>query len=138
MAITYYQANQILDRAFGAQTWTPPSTLYIGLSTTTINSDGTGATEPSAGYAYSRVAVTNDKSGSGWTYATSSTLKNAAQLTFPESSGSWGTVTYIFITDAATSGNILYYDALTPNRTVAPNTTLYFGVNNITISMANS
>ena len=42
MAITYYQANKILDRAFGSALWDANATLYIGLSTSAINPDGTG------------------------------------------------------------------------------------------------
>ena len=135
MAITYYQANKILDRAFGSSTWDANATLYVGLSTNAISSDGTGAVEPLSALGYSRVAVTNDKTS--WGSASSASLKNSIQITFPESSSAWGAITYVFIADALTSGNILYYDSLGTARTVAANTTVYFGVNNMTLSMTN-
>ena len=47
MSVTYYSANRILDKGFGSTNYTPPVTIYFGLSTTPIAIDGTGATEPS-------------------------------------------------------------------------------------------
>lgn len=135
--ITYYQSNLILDRAYGASTWNPPGTLYLGLSTSTINNDGTGYTEPSSGYGYARVAITNTKSY--WTTAASGVLSNSATITFPQSTNSWGTITYVFIADSATlgSGNILYFDVLSPSRVVQPNTTVLLSAGAVTISMTN-
>lgn len=44
MAISYYSGNRILDRNFGGTAYSPPSSFFFGLSTTTIQIDGTGAT----------------------------------------------------------------------------------------------
>lgn len=135
MSITYYQANRILDRNFGSTSFTVAATLYFGLSTTTIGNDGTGATEPSSG-AYARVAVTNNKTNFG--NAASGALTNAAAIQFPESTASWGTITYVFISDASTAGNMMYFEALSPSRAVAINTTVIFAIGAITITMSNS
>jgi hypothetical protein len=133
--ITNLQANRILDFNFGASSYSATSPLYIGLSTTSINNDGTGYTEPS-GNAYARVSVTNNKTT--WTTASGSSLSNAIQVSFPESSGSWGTITHIFIADALSGGAVLFFDALTSSRTVPANTTVYFAIGNITVSMPNT
>lgn len=135
--ITYYQANLLLNKIFGGSefTWTPPATYYVGLSTTTINADGTGKTEPS-GMAYARVAVTNNKTNFGM--ASNGALTNLTAITFPESSGDWGTITHIFIADAATSGNILYFDQLAASRSVQSATTVLFAANALTLSMPNT
>lgn len=135
MSITYTQANKILDLNFGNTSYTVSSPLYFGLSTTPINNDGTGATEPS-GNGYARVPVTNSKSY--FSVASSGILTNSSSITFAESTASWGTITYVFIADALTSGNILYFDALSPSRTVAANTTIYFASGNVSISMTNA
>ena len=134
MAITYYSANRILDRNFGSTAYTPPTTMYFGLSTTTIQIDGTGATEPSGG-AYARVSLVNDKTN--WGTAASASLTNSTAVQFPESSGSWGTITYIGIWDASTAGNIWWFDVLTPARTVASLTTVLFAIGAITVQMTN-
>ena len=73
MSITYTSANSALDKFFGAANFTPPATLYFGLSTTAISIDGTGATEPSGG-SYARVAFTNNKTN--WGVASNGSLTN--------------------------------------------------------------
>jgi hypothetical protein len=45
MAVTYFSSNKVLDRLFVTTAFTPATTYYFGLSTTTLNIDGTGATK---------------------------------------------------------------------------------------------
>ncbi len=133
MAISLYGANKVLDKLFGNTTLSQPTSLYFGVSTTSPVNDGTNVTEP-VGNNYSRVLVSNsDKTN--WTVAASGSLSNATAITFPESSGSWGTVVSVVIYDALTSGNLWFYDTLTPSRAVATNTTIYFSASGVTISM---
>lgn len=133
--ITYYQANRIIDRNFGNTNFTPPATLYVALSTTTPSADGTGVTEPSGG-GYARVSVTNNKTN--FTTSSNGVLSNAVQLSFPESSSAWGTITHICMYDASTGGNLLYYDTLTPSRSVQSLTTFLLAAGQLQISMTNS
>lgn len=147
MAVTNYQANLILNRGFGSSTWNPVGTLYIGLSSTPINADGTGATEPGGSYAggYARVAITNsDKTN--WSTAgspTAATISNLNAVSFSESTTAWfnvngGPATHVFVVDALTGGNILYYDALNPTRAVQSGTTLLFAAGALQFTMTNS
>ena len=133
--ITYYSGNRILDRNFGGTAYSPAATYHVGLSTTTFQIDGTGGTEPSGG-AYARVAFTNDKTN--WGTAASASLLNTAAVTFVESTASWGTVTYVGLWDAATVGNLWFFDVLTPSRSVASATTVLFAIGAITVNMTNS
>lgn len=135
MAITYFSSNKLLDFNFGGTSYSAPATYYFGLSTTTINIDGTGATEPSGG-AYARVALTNNKTN--WGNASNASLTNSTAVQFAESTASWGTITYVFLSDALTSGNIWWYDALSPARTVASATTVLFAIGAVTVQMTNS
>lgn len=135
MSITSYQSNRILDRNFGNTSFTVNVTHYYGLSTTPIALDGTGATEPSGG-AYARASFVNNKTNYGT--AVVGVLSNLVALEFAESTASWGTITYVFISDALTAGNILYYEALTSSRTVAISTTVLFAVGGISIRMNNT
>jgi hypothetical protein len=140
MSITNLQANRILDYNFGNTAYSVPANLYIGLSTTAINNDGTGATEPS-GFAYTRMQLGAGNNKTTWTVAGTpgaSQLQNAVAVTFPESTGSWGTISHVFIADAISGGNILYFDALSPARAVAINTTVQFTIASIVISMLNA
>lgn len=135
MSVTYTSANKVLDYNFGGTSYSVPGTLYFGLSTTAITIDGTGATEPSGG-AYARVAFTNNKTN--WGTAASGALTNSTAITFAESTASWGTITHVFISDALTGGNIWWFDALSPTRTVATATTVLFAIGAVTVQMNNS
>lgn len=132
MAITTYQANRLNNYLFGATSFTPNGTYYIGLSTTAINASGTGVTEPTGG-GYKRVAVTNNKTS--FTDSTGGIVQNKVQFEFPESTTAWGTITHVFIADSLTGGNILYYDALTTPRTVQTATILLFAINSMKIQL---
>jgi hypothetical protein len=118
--IGQYLAQTLLNLVFGDTAYTVPGTLYVGLSTTTITRSGgsvSGVTEPSGG-GYARVAVTNNTTNwSNATAATPSVKANAVAITFPQATASWGTVTDMFIADAATGGNILWFGKLTTSQT---------------------
>lgn len=135
MSVSAYASNKILDRNFGGTSFTVPTTYYIGLSTTAPAFDGTGITEPSGG-AYARVAMVNNKTN--WSNATLGILENLTSVEFAESTASWGTITHVFISDALTSGNMWYYEALDTSRTVADSTTVLFAASGISIQMDNS
>ncbi len=135
MAIAYIQSNQIANKEFGNTAYSVDATQYIGLSTTVIANDGTGATEPTGG-AYARVGVANNKTT--WGAAVNGALSNLIQIDFPESTASWGTITYLFIADALTGGNVKYFQALTNARTVESGTIVYFPAGYITVSIVNS
>ena len=137
MAITNYSANRILDYNFGGTSYsgTLPATMYVGLSTTTPAIDGTNVTEPVA-MGYARVPITNNKTT--WGNANASSLVSTIAVTFAISSGAWGTITHVLIYDALTSGNLWFFDALAPSRTVATSTIVTFDSGAITVSMSNT
>jgi len=132
MPFTYYLDNQLINEAFGGVAYTPPATLYVGLSTTAPAQGGTGITEPS-GNGYARVAVTNNTTN--FPNATNGSKSNGTTITFPASTGSWGTVGYFFVADAASAGNILAYGTLNNPQTVSSGDTLSFAVGALTITL---
>lgn len=108
--LTYFAADQILNYLTQATALAPPATWYIGLSSTPINSSGSGLTEPS-GSGYARVAVANTTSQ--WNYNAFSfeggTVRNTNAITFPTPTAAWSSgvsLPYWFLADAATGGNI--------------------------------
>jgi hypothetical protein len=77
----------ILNGLFTDPAWTPPATLYIGLSSTTPADDGSNFTEPSTG-AYARVST----AAADWGAAsgTAPVVKsNTAVKTFPTATATW-------------------------------------------------
>ena len=134
-ASTYAQ-NAILNLVLSNTSYSVPGTLYVGLWTTTLSASSTGATagEPS-GANYSRVSVVNNSTN--FPAASGGSKSNGASITFPTSSGSWGTVTYLAICDSGTTGagNILYYGQLTNSITVGVNTTISFPISSLTFTL---
>lgn len=130
-----------LDHIFGGPDYTRPVTLYIGLSTTPINDDGTGITEPDQLDGYDRVAVDNDGVTPIWTLATTvggvSSLENNAPISFPVATGPWGTVTHFFIADfpIGGAGEILAFGDLAVPKTVTSGDTATFATGDLIIRL---
>lgn len=118
MAFTNSVKAMVLDALYGKKPLTMPDVLYIGLSTTPPNPDGTNFSEPS-GNGYARVAVPNDTT---WWYdatvANPAIKSNAIPILFNEATGPWGQVTHWGVFDAETGGNLLDWAPLTTPVTI--------------------
>jgi hypothetical protein len=130
-----YLDTQLNKLAFGATAFTPPATIYIGLSTTTPTQAGTGITEP-VGSAYARVAVVNNVTN--WVAQTAQPgtgqgQANGTIITFPAATGAWGTVTYLVAYDAAAAGNFLGFGILATPQAVGTGNTPAIAVQAFTI-----
>ena len=112
--LTDYSNNKLLDLVFGSVAYEPPSTLYLGLSTTAANKSGK-VSEPSGG-GYARAAAVNNTSS--FPAASGATKSNATAFEFPAPTANWGTVVSLFIADAPSGGNILASSDLTASRTI--------------------
>jgi len=134
MSVTNQQANIILDEYFGKVTPNIPSTYFMGISTTLIQNDGTGATEPTD-VAYDRVAIGNTKVS--FTNAINGSLENAVEIEFPESQVDWGIITHWFLADAEVDGNIKVFGKLTNQRTVEVGTILVLEAGALQINIEN-
>lgn len=109
-------------------------TAYVALSSTTPTLAGGNVTEPSGG-SYARVAT----SGATWGTAASSSITNAAAITFPTATADWvsgSNLTYGVIYDASTSGNVLAYGALTVAKNVLNGDTASIAIGGLTITMS--
>lgn len=128
-----YLKNAVLNGVLGGSAFSLPGTVYLALSTATFSSASTGAsmTEVSGG-SYARVAVTNNSTN--WPAASGGTKASGAVFTFPTATGSWGTVTSVYIVDASSSGNILYGCDLTSSRSIASGDTASFASGAITLT----
>lgn len=116
---TDYTNNKVLDLIFSTTAYTPPATLYIGLSLFTANKNGVIA-EPSGG-AYSRVSLANN--ATNFPAASAGTKSNATLITFPAPTADWGTIYSLFVADAPTGGNVLALADLTTPKSVTNGST---------------
>jgi hypothetical protein len=130
-AFTDYLENALVDQIFRGQAFSFPSTLYVALFTA-APSDAGGGTEVTGG-SYARASVVaslanfSGTQGAGTTVAstgTTGTTSNNATITFPTATAAWGTVTHLALFDAASSGNMLTWSALTASQVVNNGTTL--------------
>ena len=102
MSFSDYLETEILDFAFTTGTATRPTAWYIALYTAAPGEAG-GGTEVSTG-SYVRKAVTFSVTGN--------TATNTGAVECPTATASYGTVSYVGVFDAVTSGNLLAYSAL--------------------------
>lgn len=125
-AFADYAENKALDAVIRGQTLGAPASFYLGLTTDTCTDSGAG-TEPS-GNAYARVAVTSSLTNWAGTQAAASTTassgtggttSNNAAITYPTSTGSWGTVQAVRFYDASTAGNVWICINLTSSLNVS-------------------
>lgn len=111
MGSSYYLANKLLDLAFGATAWSPPSNLYVAKLLQDPQRDASAVLEPSSG-GYSRITVANNLTN--FPAAASHSKANAVAITGAAATGAQGTVTHIgwFDDDGTPSGNLISYQAL--------------------------
>ena len=109
--ISNYLENAILNATLNATTYTAPANIYVSLWTSDPTDAGSG-TEVSGG-SYARTAV-SFATASG----TSGNVLNDAAVEFPQATAPWGTVGWIGINDALTTGNLLYHTPLTTSKVI--------------------
>lgn len=105
--------NRALDWVLVTGTPTRASGTWLALYTA-APTDSTAGTEVTNANAYARQAVTFNAAASGST-------ANAATVTWPAATGSWGTVAAVAVVDSAThgAGNVIAYGNLTASQAVA-------------------
>lgn len=143
-ALTDYAENKIVDAVMRGQTLGAPATWYVALYTV-CPTDSTAGTEVTGG-SYARVAVTAGLTqwagtqSAGSTTASSGTggtTSNNATISFPTPTAGWGTVVCWGLADAASSGNLWIYSALTVNKTINNGDTVSFSAGAATFQIDN-
>jgi hypothetical protein len=124
-----YLEVALLNATLNGTTYTAPATVYVSLWTTDPTDAGSG-TEVSGG-SYARTAV-SFATASG----TSGNVLNDADVTFPTATASWGTVGWIGINDAATSGNLLYHTALDTAKAIDSGDIFKIATGNLSVTLS--
>jgi hypothetical protein len=106
----------------------------LGLFTNTsasaaANLEAGTLTDEVSGGSYTRKAVTF-AAASGGSSATNATV------TFDTATGNWGSITHVAVMDAATSGNVLFWGAVTTAKTIETGDTFQVSSGNLTVSLA--
>lgn len=128
-SLSDYAELKVLDHLVGKTSFTMPTNAYVALFTV-APTDAGGGTEVTGG-SYARVQTV----GTDWAAAASGANTNAAAITFPTATASWGTVVAAALFDASTAGNMLIWGDLTVNKTVTTDDTLSFPIGNIDFTL---
>lgn len=109
MSFSNYLETKVLAHTFSNTAYTSPSTVYVGLFTSSPSEDGSGTEVSGGSYARQSGAFTTSNN----------TATTSAAIEFPTATASWGTITHIGIYDASSAGNLLAYAALTASKAIA-------------------
>ncbi len=104
--VSNYMAHAILDHVFKVSAYTPPTNIYVALSTGTITDamSGDSISEPPSNYA--RVLHNSFNTASG------GASSNNGAVTFAKATTEWGNIVDAALLDALTSGNLLWFGTL--------------------------
>lgn len=122
-----YLEDALINGTLRATTYTAPTTVYVGLYTSDPMDDNSG-TEVSGG-SYSRTAVTFGAPSNGVT-------TNSAAVEFPQATLDWGTVGWIGILDASTSGNLMYHTPLDISKVISSGDIFKIAIGSLSVTLA--
>ena len=122
-----YLEEKLLNHVLRNTAFTPPSTVYVGLSTGSFGDDNSG-TELS-GNGYARQSIAFDAASGG-------VSDNTSNVDFPAATGSQGTITHFGLFDASSGGNLLIHGAFTAGKTVATGDILRIAAGELDITAA--
>jgi hypothetical protein len=123
---TNYLENKLLDHVLNNESFTSPTTVYVGLFTT-APTDTTSGTEVSGG-SYARQVLSVSTASDG-------VVTSDADVTFPQATASWGTIVALGIHDALSSGNLLMYTDLTTSKTIDEGDILKVSTGSLTVTL---
>jgi hypothetical protein len=124
--LSNYLENKILDHVLRNTSYTSPTTVYVGLYTSDPADDNSGTEVSGGSYARQILSVTT---------ATDGIVTSSADVTFPQATAQWGTISHIGLLDALSAGNLLMHTALTTSRDVEVGDVLKIATGSLTASL---
>lgn len=121
-----YLENKVLDHVLRNTSYTSPTTVYVGLFTSDPTDAGSGTEVSGGSYARQTLSVTTASGG---------IVTSSADVTFPQATASWGTISHIGILDALTSGNLLMHTPLTTSKAIDNGDILKITSGNLTVTL---
>lgn len=122
-----YLENALINATLRNTSYTSPAAVYVSLHTADPTDAGTG-TEVSGG-SYARQSATFGAPSNGVSTTT-------ADITFPQATASWGTIGWIAIWDASTTGNMLYHTALDTSKSIDTGDIFKIASGSLTVTLA--
>lgn len=108
MSITNFAASKILNHDFNGAEYTHPATWHVGFRKNGVELSGNG---------YARVAKTSNTTN--WPTTTTNIISNGTAIETPVATGGdWNEADEVVLYDAASGGNLWYWDQLDAPFTV--------------------
>ncbi|MET3699514.1 hypothetical protein SAMN05877753_111152 [Bacillus oleivorans] len=104
-----YLENALINATLRGTAYTAPATVYLALYTSDPTDADTGTEVTGGGYARQPATFTAPSNG---------VTSLSANVSFPQATANWGTVTHVGVRDALTGGNLLYHTNLTTARNI--------------------
>lgn len=122
-----YLENALINGTIRGTTYTAPTTVYVGLFTSDPTDAGSGTEVSGGSYARQSASFAAPSDGASVTNA---------DITFPQATGNWGTVGWIGIFDALTSGNLMYHTALDASKTIETGDIFKIASGNLSVTLS--
>jgi hypothetical protein len=121
-----YLEDKVLDHVLRNVSYSSPTTVYVGLFTSDPTDAGSGTECTGSAYARQTLSVTTASGG---------IVTSSADVTFPQATGAWGTITHLGLLDALTSGNLLMHTPLTTSKSIDNGDILKISSGNLTVTL---
>lgn len=126
MSTSTFLDSALLGAALTGNTYTGNATVYAALYSTAPTASTSGTELSGNGYSRQSVAFS----------VANAVATSTGNVTFTASGNAWSTAVSMAIVDASTSGNILFFNALNPSKTLQAGDSLTFGSGNIIVSLS--
>jgi hypothetical protein len=137
-ALSNYLESGLINHVFRGVSFLAPSTLYIGLAKS-LNSGNLelGNIDEASGGGYQRQSYSAN--ASNWilpyTSGSATATHNLSAIEFSVATANIGTVSGIFISDSSTSGNLLFYGALSYPRDIREGDQFVFSSGSLRVTL---
>jgi len=121
--------NALINATLRNTTYTSPATVYVSLWTSDPGDDASGTEVSTSGTGYARTAVTMGAPSNGVSL-------NTAAVEFAQATASYGTVGWIGINDAVSSGNLLYHSPLTTSKTIDTGDIFKIAIGSLSVTLS--
>jgi hypothetical protein len=136
-AFSDFSEDTIINVWLRVQATYKPAGIWIGLWTATLDDASTGSTASEvSGGGYGREQVVQADANWDATVGGDGHTQNTLPITFTTATAAWGTVTDVMIVDASSTGNSIFYGALTSPKVVDTDDTFEFAIGDLDITIA--
>lgn len=127
-SLTDFAETEMLDHILKVGLYSPPATIYLGLSTADPTDDGSGWANPTY-TGYGRKAIT-------FAAAAARAIAQTGAVTFDPCTAGSSVITHYGLWDAETNGNLMAHGALNASKTIVAGNTPSVASGQVTITFS--